>query len=89
MKAVNYSAAIYAGESVYSLDRQAQAAYLGQHDFGIQGGCNIEARDLICANFFPRCNDSSGGEFEVYKPCKKLCKEFKVRENLGDFLPPR
>jgi hypothetical protein len=78
LKAVDYPVAIYIGENPAALDRQAQAAYLGQHDFGIQGGCNIEARNLICANFFPKCG-FNGTEVITYPPCRKLCKDFKVR----------
>lgn len=55
-KAVDYKVYFGDGETPTQLDRLAQTLYLGQHDFGIEGGCNTEARDLICANIFRQYN---------------------------------
>lgn len=51
-QAVDYKVYFGDAETPSQLDRLAQTLYLGQHDFGIEGGCNTEARDLICANIF-------------------------------------
>jgi len=74
--AVNYNVYLNPGDTIYSLDRVAQASFLGAGTFGATA-CAKQAKNYVCSQVMRACNTTAGsGGAPTAQPlpaCKSVC----------------